>query len=414
MARYLFIRITEIQFTSADIEGATWVLIDKNDPQNIIDKGTLYDPPALGLGDKVIACMPASKLMLTKVSLPNSNINRLRKIVPFTLEELILDDIEDVHIALGHVEKDKATSVAVIQKLLLSDNLSAIEAVGLNPTVILPDCLCIPFESDTWTIFIEDDVALIRTDRDSGFSCSLDILKLMLTQYLNEEHVIQPSCIKSYNVPVEIQQEIMKISFETEVEFSTFDVSGNTEMLFLEQYLASTPSLNLLQGSYSRRQKMGQQFKPWMPAAGLLAAWLVIALVMDIVNYNKLADNITMLNKQQEKIFKATFPDARKIVNPRAQMEARLKQLRKKAGKNSSSATTMITLVSKTLKKYNIVGIKTLRYRDSRVDVDIQLKNLQVLDELKEQLTNNGQWEVEVLSATSRDKFVESRIQIKG
>ncbi len=414
MARYLFIRITETQFTSADIEGAKWVLIDKNDPQNIIEKGTLYEPPALGLSDKVIACIPASKLMLTKVSLPNSNINRLRKIVPFTLEELILDDIEDVHIAIGHVEKDKATSVAVIQKLLLSENLSALETLGLNPTVILPDSLCIPFESDTWTIFIEDDIALIRTDRDSGFSCTLDILKLMLTQYLNEEHVNQPSSIKSYNVPVEIQQEIMKISFESEVEFSTFDVSGNTEMLFLEQYLESTPSLNLLQGSYSRRQKMGQQFKPWIPTAGLLAAWLVIVLVIDIVNYSKLSANITALNKQQEKIFKATFPDARKIVNPRAQMEARLKQLRKKAGKNSSSATTMITLVSKILKKYNIVGIKTLRYRDSRLDVDIQLKNLQVLDELKEQLTNNGQWEVEVLSATSRDKFVESRIQIKG
>lgn len=414
MARYIFIRITETQLAAADVEAAEWVLIDKNEPQQMIDKGTLYDPPVAGLGDKVIVCIPGSKLLLTRVSLPNSNVNRLRKIVPFALEELILDDVEDVHFAIAHPEKDENTPVAVIQKLLLTENLTSIERLGLNPTVMVPDCLCIPFSEQTWTVFVENDIAMVRTDRDIGFSCEIDILILMLTQYLKEEHISHPANLKSYNVPTELQNEIMAISFESEVEFSTFDVSGNTEMLFLEQYLENTPSLNLLQGGYSRRQKMGQQFKPWAPVAGLLAAWLVLALVIDIVNFNKLSTNVAALNQEQVKIFKQAFPDARKIVNPRVQMEARLKQLRKKAGKNSSSATTMLAITAKTLKKYNVIGIKTLRYRDSRLDVDIQLKNLQVLDELKEKLTNNGKWDVEVLSATSRDKFVESRIQIKG
>ncbi len=413
MARLLFIRINEIQLTSADIEAANWVLVDKADPQQIVDKGTLYDPPDLSLGDKAIICIPASKLMLTKASLPNSNINRLRKIVPFALEELILDDIDDVHFAIANVEAEKDTAVAVIQKSLLDDNLSAIDALGINPTVMLPDCLCIPFTNNTWTIFVEDEVALVRTDKDMGFTCTLDIIVLMLSQYLKEEGITPPENIKSYNVPQEIQTNIMNISFDTEVEFSTFEVSGNTEMLFLEQYLESTPSLNLLQGSYSRRQKLGQQFKPWIPVAGLLAAWLVLALLIDIVNYNKMSSTLTSLQLEQKKLYKSIFPEARKIIAPRKQMEATLKQLRKKAGQNSSSATTMLVLTSKTLKNY-IVSIKSLRYRDSRLDIDIKLKSLQKLDELKEKLTNNGQWEVEVLSATSRDNFVESRIQIKG
>ncbi len=413
MARLLFIRINEIQLTSADIEAANWVLVDKSDLQQIVDKGTLYDPPDLSLGDKAIICIPASKLMLTKASLPNSNINRLRKIVPFALEELILDDIDDVHFAIADVEAEKDTAVAVIQKSLLDDNLSAIDALGINPTVMLPDCLCIPFTNNTWTIFVEDEVALVRTDKDMGFTCTLDILELMLSQYLKEEGITPPENIKSYNVPQEIQTNIMNISFETQVEFSTFEVSGNTEMLFLEQYLESTPSLNLLQGSYSRRQKLGQQFKPWIPAVGLLAAWLVLALLIDIVNYNKMSSTLTSLQQEQKKFYKSIFPEARKIIAPRKQMEATLKQLRKKAGQNSSSATTMLALTSKILKNY-IVSIKSLRYRDSRLDIDIKLKSLQKLDELKDKLTNNGQWEVEVLSATSRDNFVESRIQIKG
>ncbi len=414
MARYVFIRITEIQLTTADIDAADWIIVDKSDPQQIIEKGTLYDPPVLGLGDKVIVCIPTSKVLLTRISLPHSNINRLRKIVPFAVEELILDDVDDVHFAIGHLEKDKNTAVAVIQKKLLSENLKSIEALGLNPTVMVPDCLCIPFEEKTWTVFVEYDIALVRTESDTGFSCSIDILVLMLTQYLKEEYVSQPDKLKSYNVPQEIQNEIINISFENEVEFFTFDVTGNTEMLFLEQYLNSTPGLNLLQGNYSRRQKMGQQFRPWVPVAGLLAAWLVLALVIDIVNYNKLSSTVSVLNKEQVKIFKQTFPEARKIVNPRSQMESLLKQLNKKAGKNSSSATTMLAITAKVLRKYKIVGIKTVRYRDSRLDLDVQLKNLQVLDQLKEKLTNNGKWEVEVLSATSRDNFVESRIQIKG
>jgi len=414
MARYLFIRMTETQLTSADIEAAEWVLIDKNEPQQIIDKGTLYDPPSLGIGDKVIASIPSSKVMLTKVTLPSSNINRLRKIVPFTLEEFIIDDVEDVHFAIGNISKDENTAVAVIQKALLSDNLRSIEKLGLTPTVMVPDCLCIPYAKDSWTVYVENDLALVRTGRDTGFSCPTDILVLMITQYLKEENIKQPDSLKSYNVPESKQDEIMNISFETEVEFSTFEVSGNTEILFLEQYLENTPSLNLLQGEFSRRQKMGQQFRPWMPVAGLAAAWLVLALVIDIVNYNKLSSSVVALKQQEATIFKRAFPDARKIINPKVQMEARLKQLRKKAGKSTTSGSTMLVVVVRALKKSNIVGIKSLRYRDSGMDIDVQLKNLQALDKLKENLTNNGQWEVEVKSAISRDKFVESRIQIKG
>jgi general secretion pathway protein L len=414
MARYIFIRLTETQLMSADVDGAQWVMIDKNEPQQMLEKGTLYEPPTLGMGDKVIVSIPASKLMLTTVSLPNSNINRLRKIVPFTLEEYILDDIDDVHFSIGHIEKNESTPVAVIQKKLLSDNLKAIEKLGLSPTVMVADCLCIPFDEKTWTIFIEDDTALIRTEKDTGFSCTTDILVLMLSQYLKEDNVIQPVNLKSYNVPQELQSEIMNIPFESEVEFSTFDVSGNTEMLFLEQYLENTPSLNLLQGSYSRRQKMGQHFRPWIPLVGLVAAYLVLALIIDIVNYNKLSSNLTALKQEQVKIFKRAFPDAKKIVNPRIQMESRLKDLRKRSGKNASSATTMLAYTAKILRKYKIVGIKTVRYRDSQMDIDVQLTNLQVLDTLKEKLTNNGLWNVEVLSATSRENFVESRIRIKG
>jgi len=414
MARYVFIRLTETQFMSADIDAAEWIITDKSDPQTMIEKGTLYEPPVLSLGDKVIACMPASKIMLNSVSLPNSNINRLRKIVPYTLEEFILDDIDEVHFAIGQMNEKEKTPVAVIQEKLLSDNLKSIEKHGLNPTVMVPDCLCLPFEENTWTVFVEDDIALVRTDKDLGFSCTTDILILMLTQYLKEDDVDFPSSIKSYNVPQEIQQEVMNISFESDVEFSTFEVSGNTEMLFLEQYFESTPSLNLLQGNFSRRQKMGQQFRPWIPLVGLMATWLVLALVIDIVNYNKLSSNLTHLKQEQVKIFKRAFPDAKKIINPRGQMESRLKQLRKKSGKNASSATAMLSFAAKILRKYKIVGIKTVRYRDSKLNMDVQLKNLQVLDQLKEQLTNNGKWQVEVLSATSRDNFVESRIEIRG
>ncbi|MFV2059778.1 MAG: type II secretion system protein GspL [Gammaproteobacteria bacterium] len=418
MAHYVFIRLTETQLMSADVDSAEWIMIDKNDPQQILEKGTLYEPPVLGIGDKVVVSIPASKLMLTSVSLPKSNINRLRKIVPFTLEEYILDDLEDVHFAIGHNGNNEKTPIAVIQKELLSNSLASIEALGLSPTVMVSDCLCIPFEEQTWTIFVEDDIALVRTATDIGFSCTTDILILMLSQYIKEEDVTLPVSIKSYNVPQELQNEIMNISFgsesEPEVEFSTFDVSGNTEMLFLEQYLENTPSLNLLQGSYSRRQKMGQQFRPWIPLAGLLASYMVLALIIDIVGYNKLSSNLEQLRQEQTNIFKRAFPDARKIVNPRIQMESRLKSLRKKSGKNSSSATVMLAFTAKILRKYKIVGIKSVRYINSKLDLDVKLKNLQALDQLKEKLSNNGKWKVEILSATSREDFVESRIQIRG
>lgn len=58
--------------------------------------------------------------------------------------------------------------------------------------------------------------------------------------------------------------------------------------------------------------------------------------------------------------------------------------------------------------------INKLRYQDGKMDLELELKDLQGLDKLKEKLAQRQDWKVEIQSASSRKDKVESRLQIRS
>ena len=58
--------------------------------------------------------------------------------------------------------------------------------------------------------------------------------------------------------------------------------------------------------------------------------------------------------------------------------------------------------------------IKTLRYYDGRINLELKVANLQALDKLKLQLINDKGYQVEIQNASSGKEFVTARIQITG
>ena len=61
------------------------------------------------------------------------------------------------------------------------------------------------------------------------------------------------------------------------------------------------------------------------------------------------------------------------------------------------------------------VEVQGVTFRAGRLDVDLAVSNLQLLDELKQKLSQGGKLTVEIQSATTAaDQRVQSRLRIQG
>ena len=97
--------------------------------------------------------------------------------------------------------------------------------------------------------------------------------------------------------------------------------------MFAAGYNPST-TINLLQGQYSHQTQLGKWLRPWRAAALLAGVWLLTQLVLQISEYRQLKQEQASLVMAMEQVYKEAVPDARKIVNPRVQLESRLRELR--------------------------------------------------------------------------------------
>jgi general secretion pathway protein L len=55
-----------------------------------------------------------------------------------------------------------------------------------------------------------------------------------------------------------------------------------------------------------------------------------------------------------------------------------------------------------------------LRFKGSKLDVDVNMPDLQSLDKLKQRLSEEAKLNVEIVSASSRDGKVESRLSLQA
>jgi general secretion pathway protein L len=173
------------------------------------------------------------------------------------------------------------------------------------------------------------------------------------------------------------------------------------------------PVIDLLQGAYSRREEWGRLLRPWKATAALLLAALFLAGTGAGLNYYHLTKQKSELETKIQALYKKTFPQARRIVNPRAQMEQQLKQLQRRNG-GGANFLGMFAETANVVRTAEGITVKGASYRDGRLDLDLLAENLQLLDALKQALVSGGNMQAEIQSATTDEsQKVNSRIRIK-
>lgn len=154
---------------------------------------------------------------------------------------------------------------------------------------------------------------------------------------------------------------------------------------------------------------MMRHLKPWRIAAVLVIVALLLGITGWGVEYQRLIAQEQALQSSIEKLYRDTFPRARKIINPRLQMEQKLAQLNK--GQGAAEFTHLMVNAIPVLLKVEGVEVEVLRYKQNSLEMELHLKDLPSIDKLKSLMEAAG-FQFQVKNASSAAGRVTGKVNI--
>lgn len=374
-------------------------------PGGGIHAGSLADAASEAGGLRVVVLVPAADCLLTTVKVPGRNRQKLLRAVPYALEEQLSDEVENLHFALGDVLDDGRWPVAVISRQTMDSFARALAATGMDVQQLVPDVLAVPRRENEISALVFGDIVLVRNGHTEGFAVDIDNLDTMLAM---QGDMDEPRALQLF-IPADVSPPETD-AWPGETRIDTW--SGDPLTLYAAG-LGSNP-LNLLQGAYSKSGEWGRVLKPWRATAALLLAGVLVSVAAMGVDYFRLSNESAQLQAQIEETFRKASPETKRVVNPRVQMQQKL-DLLQKGGTDESGFLVLLGKTGNVLKDIQDVELGGITYRAGRLDLDLKMGNLQLLDQLKQALTGNGDLKVEIQSATTGpDQRVQGRMRIEG
>ena len=353
-------------------------------------------------GARLILVAPGEAVTLHWISLPARKRTTWARVVPYALEDQLVDDIEALHFALGNALDDGRLPVAVVAHAAQRAWLDICGRVGLTPAAVVPDLLLLPWREGAWSVLLDGRRALVRTGRWEGFATERDTLDLLLNQALAEAGDAKPRGLRVWG---DSPPHLTEIDVELQVE----DSQPEPLRLLAAGYQPPT-ARDLMQGPYSRRAQWGRWLRPWRAAAVLAGLWLLVHGTAQVYDHWRLRRELVTLRTEMEGAYKDAVPGATRIVNPRVQLETRLREL--KPGASGGGFLQLLYRGGQPITGFPELTLRGLSYRDGQLDLALEGGNPAVLDRLRQQLNQQPGLQAE-MRTTQREGQVESRVTLK-
>lgn len=389
---YMFLTREVDSHADLALSEINWVYKNVNNELHV-GCGSLTEAAEKSKGFQIAVVLKGEDVLFLNAEVPGNNMQRVRQAIPYLLEDSLIDDVDDLHFAIKKYQENNY-HVAIINKLYFGQILSELKKSGINPAIVTTDYLLLDGDG---ILFSDGERVLYKS---TGISFSVASTTDVSFNTLEPKKIIQCGTSKQ--------------QFLDDFTAIESEVCENQPFLCLLENSSVNDSVNLLQGEFKETKKWSETGKNWLPVAAVLLVWLSLQGGLFIADYIGYSQKNEALKNQINTIYKNTFPDAKRIVNAKAQMQQKLSDLQKRKGQSGRSFSNMLTANAAILSKTKGLKIKSLRYYDGRINLELELASLQVLEKLKMELSKNKGYIVEVKNASSTKNNVTAQLQISG
>ena len=356
-----------------------WALLD--DDGNVRESGT-GNLAAMPQSDDATVVVSAERVLATTAVLPKIKRSKLETALPFALEDTLIDDATEAHVTSGAKLPDGRTVLYTLNKGWLSRFMAASTAAKVRVRRIVPEFCLLPTRASEWSMAWDGAQGFLATAHslggalDSGDDAHAPVaLQLRLQQDA-------PAALRLFALGSEVQAPNWGIKVPVIFEKQSFD---------WRKAAIPDDAPNLLWGKFAPPPRISE-YLPWLRPA-LMAALLLVSVEVVISNleWALLASEKHQLVSGMTETFRETFGADATIVDAPLQMRRNIARLRHAAGVSDDADFSPL------LEKFSgasgsIPGntLRTLRYDDGKLDIEMTLASASSLDTLQQRLTESG------------------------
>ena len=358
-------------------------------------------------GTQTVVLVPATEVVFARATVPGRGRARLAQAVPYMLEEQLAADVEQLHFALGQREADGQVNAAVVSRVHMQDWLARLSSAGVQPDTLLSEMQLLPLVPGEWSALRESGVVTVRTGAQRGLVADSENLAAMMHAAVTEAGDGKPARVHLIDADIgtPLIAEVDGVEFMREV--------CHTHLLpLLAKNFDAQGVINLLQGNYSRREQLDKLWRPWRVAATLFSVWLLLKIGITVFESVQFTREQSRLGVQVEQLYRSTFPDVRKVVNVRVQMQRGLDALRANADAGNADFLNLLAASGAALHNNAAITLRGISYKDRQLEIDLEANNLQALDQIKQRLLQSA-LAVEVQSTAAKEGKVDARLLIR-
>ncbi|MGL4979458.1 MAG: type II secretion system protein GspL [Plesiomonas sp.] len=347
----------------------SWLLWSKEQQKQLIG-GELTGTDALNqLSDyhqhPLWVLVPGHQVSVRACTLPKGASKQAENLLPVLLEDDLAEDIDDLHFALLHRSGSEA-QVAIIQRQKIEQWLAWLSAAGLKAQRLLPDWLALPLHADAISAVQLHDDWLIRPQQWQGFTAEETLLPPLFSALSHQakskaaeapvltvtakstatDHAIAENPNSEVLVPephaadhrLHVQSRsplphvLLPLVATLPLEWEATAFSHHQTVLELltqgAQQAGATQKANLLTGDFAPQHAYQQQWQRWKQVAVAACVLLSLVFVDRGVQLWQLTRQADQAQSQAENAYRALFPQQKRLVNLRAQLNGVLRQMR--------------------------------------------------------------------------------------
>lgn len=427
MSETLVIRLVTDDRTSEQGAGlaaglAEWAVVDATGACVLAPAaGPLASAAPLAAGRRTVVLVPAARVLRTRADVPVKGTSRIAQALPFALEDLMAEDVEELHFAAGSRLADEQVAVAVVRREWMVAWQEQLDAAGINPQALYAESDGILDVAGNSTLILEQQQALLRDPGGDSVVAELDSLDGMLELWLAQprpaavDGAVPARNLQVYDATVDGLPNTIWEQLQERVQSLEVRRLPDGALLRLAAGVVTSPGVNLLQGDYAKRSSMGSYWPRWRLAAalvGALAAALIAATGADAWRLQRESADLEAVIRQAASF---TFPGVAESANLRALVDERLQGA---SGATSGAATRQFLATLKTVAgavaKTGNATVEGLNYRAGVMELQVRAPSADSLDSIRKLVTENGKLKAEIQSSNSVGEEIQGRIRISG
>lgn len=324
-------------------------------------------------GRSVALVLPMAVVSACAVKLPTVKARWLRQALPYAVEELLADDVEQLHLSLGDCLADGRHLLLAVRRSLLQGWLAQLTAQGLQVTAIYVDADLLP--RDGTQVLLHGEHGLLGGAGELRLAFQRGDWDSLAAGLLEPAQLLDEPCPWA--------------------------------MLAAGQ----TQAINLAQGEFAVQQGSGQ-WRLWRSVAALAGLWLVLQLGFDLGQSWYLQRQGDHYAAASQALYKELFPADTRIVNLKAQFAEHLS-----AASNSHQGAFFVLLnhAVSALAEVPQLTVQAVDFSQERGDLALQLQadDFASLEQLRQRLQQTG-LPVQLGSASREAQGVSARLLIGG